>query len=360
MAYEFGQAIWSRLMADIQNEYGVAGLMGNLVAESDLCPYRVYGDYSTGYIDSLNYAIKVDDGVISESEFVNSGKAFGLAQWYYPTRKQGLYNMAKSKGKFIGSVEVTVDFLLQELKTDYLSTYAVLKTTSDIKQASDYVLHNFEKPEDMSESVEVQRYNFGTEIYNLYSGSQVGQQFTQRLTAPSTDNIHYLTPGVGGVNECIEISGGSVLPNCVGYAWGRAYEIMGSKPALSKGDAENWWGYSDGYSRGQTPKLGAIICWAKGNVGDDSDGSGHIAVVEEIQSNGTITTSNSAYGGTRFYTQTISPVNGVYSLSGYTFQGFIYLPITFSPNIPDVPSVRRKRKGYNFLLFNRKRFNYYG
>lgn len=369
MSYTYGQQIWSGLMSVINNEYGVAGLMGNLVAESGLIPYRCEGDFSDGYQNSLTYTDQVDSGSISESEFVNYGyngstsqKGYGLAQWTYYTRKQALYDISKSMNVSIGSVELAVTYLLYELQSDYSDTYDVLISATSIREASDYVLHNFENPADQSESVEIKRANLGIEIYNLYSGSQ-SITFTPRLTEPSTDNIYYLRQSVGGVNECIEISNGSVLPNCVGYAWGRAYEILGEKPTLSKNDAEVWYGNtSDGYSRGQIPQLGAIICWSKGVVGDDSDGSGHVAVVEEMLSDGTITTSNSAYGGTRFYTQTISPVNGVYELSGYTFQGFIYLPITqYIPPIPDIPDIPvtpgtvHRRTNFNFLIFKKRK-----
>src|SRR5699024_3402543 len=91
--------------------------------------------------------------------------------------------------------------------------------------------------------------------------------FTERLTAPATDDKYWIQTAYGGLNECIHIRGGSVLPNCVGYAWGRVYEITGKRPTLSKNNAENWWGYTaDGYARGQTPKLGAVLCWAKGKA----------------------------------------------------------------------------------------------
>ncbi len=359
MSYTYGQQIWNGLLADIQNELGVAGLMGNLVAESGLIPYRVQGDFSNGYADSITYTSNVDSGSISENDFVNNGPGgggYGLAQWTFPPRKQALYNMSKSMGVSIGSVELAVAYLLYELKNDYIGTYNAVKTATSIRECSDYVLHNFENPADQSEIVEIKRANLGIEIYNLYNGS-AGTIFTPRLTEPTTDNKYYLRPSVGGVNECIEIANGSVLPNCVGYAWGRAYEIMGSKPALSMGDAEVWYGYLDGYSRGQIPQLGSIICWSKGVVGDDSDGSGHVAVVEEILSDGTITTSNSAYGGTRYYTQTITPVNGKYLMSGYNFQGFIYLPISYiiPPIIPPVTPSTRKRTGYNFMLFGKRK-----
>ena len=151
--------------------------------------------------------------------------------------------------------------------------------------------------------------------------------FKARLSAPSTTDKYWIKTTYGGKNECILInsSTGSCLPNCVGYAWGRAYEIMGKRPKLSKGNAENWWGYNDGYSRGQTPKLGAIACWRKGKAGDSSDGAGHVAVVEKVNGKD-FTSSNSGYGGTRFWTQSHKASNNYNIGSAYTFQGFIYLP----------------------------------
>ena len=152
-------------------------------------------------------------------------------------------------------------------------------------------------------------------------------KFTPRTTAPSTKDKNWLHTSAGGYNSCIHIKNGSVLPNCVGYAWGRARELLGKDPALSRANAENWWGHKDGYQRGQTPKLGAIICWRKGKAGVSSDGAGHVAVVEKINADGSILTSNSDYGGRRFYTKTYK---APYTISSaYAFQGFIYLPVDF-------------------------------
>ena len=152
-------------------------------------------------------------------------------------------------------------------------------------------------------------------------------KYEPRLCAPAADDRNWLHTSAGGDNACIHIKGGSVLPNCVGYAWGRWRELLDRAPKLSKGNAENWWGHTaDGYERGQAPKLGAVCCWRKGQVGVGSDGAGHVAIVEEIQAGGTIVTSNSAYGGTRWYQKTLKPP---YDFGKYVFQGFIYLPITY-------------------------------
>ena len=151
--------------------------------------------------------------------------------------------------------------------------------------------------------------------------------FSPRLTAPSTADKHWIHTSKGGLNECILIGGNSVLPNCVGYAWGRFYEIIGEVPKLSKCNAEMWYGNTaDGYERSQTPVLGAIACWSKGAVGNEADGAGHVAVVERIEPNGDIVTSNSAYGGSRFYTKTYEKRNG-YNSGALKFQGFILPPV---------------------------------
>lgn len=149
--------------------------------------------------------------------------------------------------------------------------------------------------------------------------------FKPRLTAPSTTDKHWIQRDKGGYNPCILIKGNSVLPNCVGYAWGRFMEVLGKAPTLSRANAENWWDYNDGYERGQTPRLGAVICWRKGKAHESTDGAGHVAIVEKIAPDGTITTSNSAYGGSRFYMRELKPPD-YYMGSKFTFQGFIYNP----------------------------------
>lgn len=177
--------------------------------------------------------------------------------------------------------------------------------------------------------------------------------FTRRLSAPSSTNKYYIKTTKGGYNRCIMIDSetGSVLPNCVGYAWGRYCEEQNIHDCnLSRGNAENWWGHtSDGYARGQTPKLGAVICWHSTRSG------GHVAVVEKVYSNGMILTSNSAYNGSRFYKKTLHPPN-YYMGSAYSFQGFIYPDTEFiDPDtpIPPDPSTTVKSK-FPWVLYSRK------
>lgn len=160
--------------------------------------------------------------------------------------------------------------------------------------------------------------------------------FKPRTTAPSRDDPWWISSSKGGKNDCIIVygcalaDGKSCLPNCVGYAWGRFSEIMNEKCKLSTSNAEDWWGHtSDGYERGQTPKLGAVICWSKGQVGYQyDDGAGHVAIVEKINDDGSIVTSESGWqSSTLWWTTTRSNSDGNWGAgSSYKFQGFIYNP----------------------------------
>lgn len=149
-------------------------------------------------------------------------------------------------------------------------------------------------------------------------------EFIPRTRAPAQDDPHWISTKYGGLNECLIIDqvNGSVIPNCVGYAWGRFYELIGSRPNLARTDARTLYTTWDGYSRGQVPALGAVACWAGTKYG-------HVAIVEAIGPD-YIMVSQSNYGGARFeYRKALKKLNGGYiSPAGNTaFQGFIYNPI---------------------------------
>lgn len=192
MASEFAIQIWNGLMADIQNEYGVAGLMGNLQAESGLIPYRVQGDFSNGYTTSITYTSQVDSGVVSESEFVNREQGYGLAQWTFSTRKQGLYDMKQAMNLSIGSVEVAIAYLLYELKNDFPGVYEVLKNAISVSQASDIVLFDFEAPADQSEDVVIARRGLGESIYQEFTGTSSGTTPGDTVTSKKKKGFNFI------------------------------------------------------------------------------------------------------------------------------------------------------------------------
>lgn len=174
MAWEYGKRIWDKLMSVVGNEYGVSGLMGNLLSESGLLPYRLQGDFEEGHPSSLEYTSKVDNGIVSEYDFVNNapnGGGYGLAQWTYYTRKQALYNMKQEMNVSIGDIELALKYLIYELNNTYPTVLSTIKNATSIRQASDTVLHDFENPADQSESVEIYRASLGSGIYEVYVGT---------------------------------------------------------------------------------------------------------------------------------------------------------------------------------------------
>lgn len=165
--------IWGYFNEKIGNEYGVAGLMGNLYAESALQPNNLQNSYegSLGYTDE-SYTNAVDSGSYSENSFVNDSAGYGLAQWTYYSRKQALYNMYKSGGySSIGSIELACDYLWYELENDFAGVLSVLQSATNVRTASDKVLHDFESPENQSTSVEETRNAYGVYYYNKFSGT---------------------------------------------------------------------------------------------------------------------------------------------------------------------------------------------
>ena len=104
------KTIWEYLMELIKNPYGVAGLMGNLYAESGLDPQNLQNSYEKklGHTNA-SYTQAVDNG--EYTNFVNDKAGYGLAQWTYWSRKQNLHNFAKSARKSIGDLQMQLDFL---------------------------------------------------------------------------------------------------------------------------------------------------------------------------------------------------------------------------------------------------------
>ena len=128
------------------------------------------------------------------------------------------------------------------------------------------------------------------------------------------------------------------LPNCTCYAYGRYAEIRNAFANLPTGDAGDWYNNATSFNRGQVPQLGAIACYTSpsGNF------PGHVAMVEVINNDGSLVTSNSGWGGPYFWTATVSPNDGYLESwmrqggRDYIFQGFIYNDDQPVPPVPPV------------------------
>lgn len=188
----YSDYIWAELYNFIGNEYGTAGLMGNLQAESGLIPYRLQGDFTAGYSTSIRYTNNVDQGIYTQSEFAHDSKGYGLAQWTYWSRKDALYNMYISGGySSIGDVGLGVAYLISELQSSYSGVLAVLQSATSVRQASDKVLHDFENPAVQTPAVEVYRASLGQAIYDQYAGGSYPPPIPPEPPTPEQPSIPY-------------------------------------------------------------------------------------------------------------------------------------------------------------------------
>lgn len=161
------KAIWDFLLRQIRNEYGVAAIMGNLMAESTLNPAC-----ATGKNKTENYVADADLGRVN---FCADRVAFGLAQWCVSSRKTKLWCYIKTVNTSVGDLNAQLGFLWKELSEDFPVTCGMMKNAKSIREASDQFMTRYEKPGDQSEKMKQRRANYGQKFYD---------QFAKDSTAP--------------------------------------------------------------------------------------------------------------------------------------------------------------------------------
>lgn len=155
-------------------------------------------------------------------------------------------------------------------------------------------------------------------------------------SVPAKTDKNFINYNNGGYAHCIKItSDGYTLANCVAFVHGMWLKTLTDAVGLEaardiesrmcRGNAEVYWNYNDGFVRGQTPELNAIMVWeGKGSL------KGHVMTVTTVKENGDVIATGSDYGGSKFYTKTYYKSNNYRINSNYTFKGFIYCPYEFA------------------------------
>jgi len=169
---------------------------------------------------------------------------------------------------------------------------------------------------------------------------------------PRAGDKYFITRDNGGYSPCIHIKGSpddlDVIPNCVGYAVGQFNKITDRPdfPYLANSNAENQVDIArqQGLSVIPVPVLGGAMVWAKGQTWNPKDGAGHIAIVTGLNPDGSCVTSDSAYGGTAYYTKLRSGEN-FGQTSAYRYLGCVVNPCAmYSEKIP-TQTLKRGSKG---------------
>ena len=182
------KVIWDFFKAVGFNDYGVAGLMGNLHAESGFISCNLQNSYEKETRLNMNdaeYTIAVDNGTYTN--FVNDKAGYGLAQWTYWSRKEALLKYHQSKNKSIGDLTTQMEFLAKELKSDFKSVYATLQTATSVLEASNAVLLKFERPADQSEAAQTRRAAQGQKYYDAYAEKVTPEVPKEEPAAPKEE-----------------------------------------------------------------------------------------------------------------------------------------------------------------------------
>jgi len=148
----------------------VFGLLGNIQAESYFEPKNLQDSYEKklGFTD-ITYTAAVDSGAYQN--FAKDAAGFGICQWTSSGRKAGLLDYARSKGVSIGDMTMQLEYLMKELHGAYKGVLNGIQKAETIRQASDIVLTQFERPADQSENAKKYRASLGEKLYEEYKAA---------------------------------------------------------------------------------------------------------------------------------------------------------------------------------------------
>lgn len=184
------EKIWNFLIKNYENPFGVAGLMGNLYAESGLNPQNLQNTYEKKLgMSDAEYTNAVDAGTYSN--FAKDSAGYGLAQWTYSARKLNLLNYTKSKKVSIGDLDAQLEFLVKEM-AGYTAVVKAIKEAKSVKEASDVVLTKYERPADQSDNAKNKRASYGQKYYDQFVKKEEIQMADYSKYINST-GTHYIS-----------------------------------------------------------------------------------------------------------------------------------------------------------------------
>ena len=162
--------IWFFLKSKDFNDYACAGIIGNLFCESGNRPNNLQNSYEKILgMDDVTYTAKVNSG--EYTNFVHDSAGYGLAQWTYWSRKQGLFDFIKKRGVSIDDLFGQLDWLWCEM-TANTTLINELRSCQSVYESTKIFMCEFERPADQSENAIQRRANYSQQFYNKYAGSK--------------------------------------------------------------------------------------------------------------------------------------------------------------------------------------------
>ena len=148
----------------------VAAILGNIQAESafisnnveDRCP-----------LSDNDYTAQVDNGKIPKKQFCMDAYGYGYYQHTYWSRKQGLFELCKKRGKSIADENCQHEWAEQELhQGEFLRVYNKLMSDTSLADMTREFMCFFEKPANQSEAAISYRIGLAQAIYDEFVGNE--------------------------------------------------------------------------------------------------------------------------------------------------------------------------------------------
>lgn len=292
------RSIYNKLMSAINNEYGVCGLMGNLYAESGLRSNNLQNTSEKKLdLSDTEYTARVDDG--SYTNFAHDSAGYGLAQWTYWSRKQNLLDYAHKVRKSIGDEDMQVDFLINEIK-GYKTTWDALVNAKSIKDASDAVLTQYERPADQSDAVKNKRAEYGKNIYDEIMKGEQNMGYSRQKVVNLVKSWDGKNEADGSYKSIIDIyNSKEPFPRSTkmlyGWAWcactwsalAKALGYTAIMPVeiscyyiIEQAKKMGCWQENDAYV--PNPGDAVLYDWQDNDVGDNKGNPDHIGTIIEV------------------------------------------------------------------------------
>ena len=234
---DYSKATWDFFRILGMNEFGCAGIVGNLACESAIRPNNLQNSFEKKLgLNDDQYTAAVDNGTYTN--FVKDGAGYGLAQWTYYTRKQGLLDFAKQCKMSICDINLQLTYLTQELQTKYAGVWANLMKATSVLEASNIMLLQFERPADQSIANQQKRATCCQGYYDKFKGSAVTTVFPIKQTSAvvGIDPINTIEPYSAKVTAQllnVRTGAGSSYPVKMAVRKGSIQDIV---------DIQNGWG----------------------------------------------------------------------------------------------------------------------
>lgn len=146
------EQIYEALVAEGMSHTGALAMIGNMDGESCLYSNNLQDSYNRAFcLTDAEYTERVNAGRATTQtgkHFEDDGAGYGLCQWTYAPRKQGLYKVAREQwGVSIDDVTMQCWYACYELRTDYGGLWTYLCTDGiDLYNAVSRVCKEFERP----------------------------------------------------------------------------------------------------------------------------------------------------------------------------------------------------------------------